>query len=184
MPMISYGSEISNNLSLSLGSWMENYNNSQMNREGEMKKLEFNPYISVSYHKSLKNEFSFVPEIGYVFQRENEGIKKNILYLRSDFTYHISQSFFARLGTSFITTMLSSNGGEKELQNGDSTEIYYLPNETSYAYNQTLDIGLEYKGDDLNMRFTTYLFSLDDPQRQSINISLSLDFYLGKKENR
>ncbi len=167
---------------LQLGTWLENYGQVQANRSGETNGFEITPYLSLGLEYDLQNKMSLLPEIGYVFQRTDEAITKNQFLIRGDFAYQAHPNLRLRLGSSLIITSFAGDGGEDTLRNGNSTEVYYIPEERKNTYNQTLDFGVEYLQDRMSIKLQNYIFAWNEEEERMTTYSLSLNYFVPIEE--
>lgn len=160
-------------LNLQFGTWLENYQQIQGTRAGAKNGFEFVPYLALGSDYHWKQKFMLSPEIGYVLQRNSEAIRKNQFFIRGDLSYLPQDWLKLKIGTSLMVLMISGDGGEDTLPNGDSTETYYIPDERRTALNQTLDFGIEASKDDYAGRLQTYIYAWNESEERMITYTLS-----------
>ncbi len=178
-----FGLQSFKDLHLSIGTWLENYGQVQINNSGDTNDdFEINPYLTAGLEYELKPQFSLLPEVGWVIQRTENDISKNIFFLRGDFIYSPWEFLRLRLGTSFVMTSISASGGEDTLRNGSGTEVYYIPAERRTATNQTLDLGVEYIKDNMGVKLQNYIFAWNESSERMITYSLSFNYYIPMKD--
>lgn len=169
-------------LDIGLGTWLENYGQTQATRDGETNGFEFNPYLSLATQYNLYKGSILIPEAGYIFQRTSESISRNQFFLRADIAYPLNKYLRVRVGSSFMVLMTSGEGGEDTLDNGDSTETYYIPEERKTAYNQTLDLALEALVDKMSYKLQGYIYSFNEEDDRMYSLSLSINYMIPFRE--
>ncbi|MDH5414087.1 MAG: hypothetical protein OEW87_08115 [Flavobacteriaceae bacterium] len=162
---------------LQVGTWQENYQQVQATNSGDTNGLGLDPYISLALSYPLSTINGVSPELGWVLPRRSDKITKNIFFLRSDYYYLPYRFLKLRLGLSLMINSSSSDGGEESLPNGDSTEVYFLPEERRNSYNQTIDLGVEYIKDQFSLKLQSYIFRWRNEQKRMISHTLSFNYY-------
>ncbi len=170
------------NLNFQFGSWLENYQQVQSTQSGSKNGFEFNPYLALGLDYKLRPSIYLTPEIGYIFQRTSEDIRKNQFFIRTDLSYLANDWLKLKLGTSLMILVISGDGGEDTLPNGNSTETYYIPEERRTAYNQTLDFGAEFFKDNMSARVQSYLYAWNESEERMITYSLSFNYNIKIKD--
>jgi hypothetical protein len=169
-------------LNFQFGTWLENYAQVRSNTNDDTNGFELIPYISTSLNIRLPYELSAIPELGWVIQRTEDEISKNIFFLRSDIAYETNDWLKIKLGTSFIITSISAEGGEDTLNNGDYTETYYFPEERSNAFNQTLDIGVEFFNKEHGVNLQALIYAWNESEQRMYTLTASYIYKLDFKE--
>lgn len=169
-------------LNFQFGTWLENYDQVRASASDETNGFELIPYISTSLNIRLPHDLSLIPELGWVIQRTEEEVSKNIFFLRSDIAYDVNDWIKLKLGTSFVITSISGNGGEETLNNGNSTETYYIPEERSNAYNQTFDLGVEFFKKEHGLNLQSLIYAWNESEQRMYTITLSYIYKLDFKE--
>ena len=160
-------------INLQVGNWMENYGQVRASSNDSTNGFEFIPYIAAGLDIEFNSTYSFHPETGWVFQRTVDSISKNIFFFRADVSYLAVDYLKLKLGSSFVITSISGEGGEDKLNNGDSTETYYIPEERSNALNQTLDLGIEIFDEVHGARFNTMIYAWNEDEERMYTYTLS-----------
>ena len=145
-----------------LGTWLERYSQLQSTRNGEKNGFELTPFISAGVLYEVSPNWKFRPEFLYVIRQSTDQIDKDIFSLQFDFTYKFSKKWSAILGSSLIIKSISAEGGEEEINNGNTTESFYLPSERRTSYIQTLDLGIEWREKNYGIKFQSYIYRLDE----------------------
>ncbi|MFT6631022.1 MAG: hypothetical protein ACJAS4_000968 [Bacteriovoracaceae bacterium] len=177
-----FGLKSFDKLNLQIGTWMENYQQVQGTQDGDKNGFQFAPYIGVGLEYKLKPQYLLTPEIGYIIQRTSDEIKKNQFFLRADFAYLPNDWLRLKVGSSLMILMISGDGGEDTLPNGNSTETYYIPEERRTAYNQTLDFGLEVFNDNMSARFQSFIYAWNESEERLISYALSYNYFIPIKD--
>lgn len=159
-----------------VGTWMENLAQTRSTREDAKTGVSLTPYIAFSSEYELSAEHLLAPELGYVIQQNENNIAKDIFFLRTDYIYQVQDWLALRFGMSLVVINQSGTGGEDTLNNGNTTDTYYIPSQSSRSYNQTLDIGVEIQHQDLSMIGHIYTFKPFDSERRSYTFSVGLNY--------
>jgi hypothetical protein len=165
------------------GNYSENDYGVQNSKTGSISTFSYAPYLAMGANFYLNQNINLVPEVGYVLQRnaESSAIKKDTFWLKSDFSFHLSEQLKLRLGTSIIMNSISGNGGEEELNNGNSKEEYYIPSDRRTAINQTVDLGIEYfLSETLSLKYTTIHYSFFNTYKEQISTLVCVSYYWKK----
>jgi hypothetical protein len=180
--VFAFGLESFDKVNLQLGTWMENYQQVQGTQSGDKNGFEFTPYIGLGLEYKIKPQYLFIPEVGYIIQRTSEEVKKNQFFIRADFAYLPTDWLRLKAGTSLMILMVSGDGGEDTLPNGNSTEVYYIPEERRTAYNQTLDFGVEIFKDNMSARFQSFVYAWNESDERLISYALSYNYLIPIKD--
>ena len=165
-------------LNLQFGNWLENYDQVQASRSGSKNGFEFAPFIAVGSDYRLNSKLQLDPEIGWVIQRTEEDIRKNYFFFRGDLTYTPLPKWHFKIGSSLILHMISADGGEEKLDNGDSEETYYIPSERKTSWVQTLDLATEYQIEDHALRFQSFIYAWSKSEQRAYSLALSFIYRL------
>lgn len=169
-------------LNLQLGTWLENYGQVRDSRSDDENGFELNPYFGIGLEYHLPYNLSLAPELGYVLQRTEGEISKNQFLSRLDLIYLVHEKIKLRFGTSYMITSISGDGGEDTLNNGDSTEVYYIPEARRNSFDQTIDLGIEFIFEDIHLRAQAHFFELLDEEQRMRNYNLSINYQIPKSE--
>jgi hypothetical protein len=161
-----------------MGTWLENLGQTRSSTSGATNGFEIIPYIGVGLEYNIAPQFLFSPEIGWVIQRTEDEVSKNIFFLRGDFSYQVKKWLKLKLGSTFIMQTYSGDGGEDTLPNGDSQEVYFIPEERRTAYNQTLDIGVEFIKKNKSIRLQNYIYAWNQDEERMTSYSLSFNYFI------
>jgi len=169
-------------LQIQIGTWLENYAQVQTTPEGDVNDgFAFTPLISAGLTYKYKPQIQIIPEVGWVFQRTQENVSKNIFLFRNDFAYVPKDWFKLRAGSSLIITSISGDGGEETLNNGTTTESYFIPEQRRNAFNQTLDFGIEFLHKNASLRFQTYFYAWNDSDERMYTHAMSFNYFIPVK---
>lgn len=170
-------------MQIHFGSWFDSPGQVRDSRAGEVTGFELNPYVNLGLPYKIKEQLLFTPEVGYIFERNEDHIAKNQFWLRFDFSYLVSENFKFSVGSSFMTLRLNSDGSEKVLRNGNSTETYFRPSEASTAFNQTLDFGIEYNiTQKWGVKLQSFIYSWPLNEKRTTSFTLGLIYNFSLKE--
>ena len=147
---------------IQLGTWLERYSQLQSTRNGEKNGFELTPFVSAGLLYNMSPKWKFRPEALYVIRQSSDQIDKDIFCFQLDFTYKFTQKWSFILGSSLLVQSISSNGGEEKINNGNTTDSFYLPNERRTSYIQTLDLGFEWREKNYGAKFQSYIYRLDE----------------------
>lgn len=147
---------------IQLGTWLERFSQLQSTRNGEKNGFELTPFISAGFVYNMSPKWKFRPEALYVIRQSSDQIDKDIFSFQLDFTYSFTKEWSFILGSSLLVQNISSDGGEEKINNGNTTETFYLPNERRTSYIQTLDLGFEWREKNYGAKFQSYIYRLDE----------------------
>lgn len=164
------------NIQLHIGNWLEYPGQIRNSRQGSTNGFEFSPYIASSLEYNLPNSFQIIPELGHIIQRTNDKITKNQFFIRADLAYAIFDYLKFRLGSSFMILNLSSDGSEIELNNENTTQTYFRPNESHTIFNQTLDFGIEYLVKQHSLKLQSYTYAWNENEQRLTSFSLAYTY--------
>lgn len=181
-PAHSFGLKSFDKVNFQLGTWLENYDQLQGSQKGDSNSFEFAPYFGLGLEYQIKPQYLVIPEVGYIIQRTSEEVSKNQFFFRADFAFLPNDWLRLKLGTSLMVLMISGDGGEDTLPNGNSTETYYIPSERRTAYNQTLDFGVEFFKDNMSARLQSFLYAWNESQERMISYGISFNYLIPIKD--
>lgn len=167
---------------LQVGNWLENFAQVRGTRSDETNGFEFAPFISAASAYKLNERHLLIPELGWVIQRTENDIRKNQFFARLDYAFALKPWLRLRAGSSFMILMQSADGGEDVLNNGNTTETYFIPPERRNTYNQTLDLGVEFIQKELSARFQTYNYAPLNEDQRLTTLSFSLNYNFPTKD--
>ena len=164
------------NLQIHVGNWLEYPGQIRKTQNGDTNGFELAPYFATSFEYNVREHLQLIPELGYILQRSSENIDKNQFFARIDMAYFYRDFLRIRVGSSFMILNISSDGGEKELPNGPSTETYYRPSESQNAFNQTLDFGIEYIFDKKSIKLQSYTYAWNIAEERLTSFSMAFTY--------
>ena len=168
--------------SFQAGTWLENLGQVRANRDDDTNGFGITPFIGASSAYNINSQHQIIPELGYVIQQSSHKVTKNLFFFRTDYAYSAYEWLKLRAGSSFMILRQSGSGGEDTLNNGNTTETYFIPEEGRNTYNQTLDLGVEFVQKEISTRLQLYTYSPFDEQRRSYTFSLSLSYTVSLEE--
>lgn len=131
-------------------------------------------------HWTLYQDLSFSPELGLGFPRKgrDEHIKKYEFYLLLPLSYQVSE-FQLNFGPGFYFTHLTSQGGTQTLQNGNSTEEFFLPSGKTTARNLILTTGIDWKFlPEVFVKTQMFVFNAETSQNRAFSYLVGLTYNL------
>lgn len=188
---------------LGVGNYTEFVGDIQVNTEADTNKFDFVPYLNTNLELRLYKSFSWRPELAMTLPKseESDAIKTTVYMIRSDFAYSLS-AFKFLIGPGYFVTKISGDGGTMQLNNGtNGNQTFYLPSETSYASNYTLDIGVEVRfdanksksnkrkrknikintTDSIGFKAQAHVFSLLNSEKRQWAYTISLNYFFSSK---
>ncbi len=167
-----------------LGTHTEFFNSVQSDGKGGLRKFEFAPTLGAGLSIPLNSQvWRFLPEFNWVLPQKAETTKiiKNLFMFRADFGYDPLDWLRLRAGTSIMLRNIHGRGGSVQGNNGNEVSTFYYPDENRSAFNNTFDLGLEFKPDEKwAIRLQTYLYSLFEGDRRQISYTLFGTYYWEK----
>lgn len=167
---------------LSLGNLCEYIGKIQTDESGGTNVCNFNPYIAGSYDYILNKRWALSPEIGFSIPQSgrDENINKMSFTLLANAKYKFEMAhFFA--GAGFFITRISGAGGTQELNNGNGTVSFPMPETTTYARNFIVNLGL---GADFNREWSadlhTYIFNLIKTEDRAFSVAINGTYHFGE----
>jgi len=170
------------NLYLNFGTWQEYYMQAQASQNGELNSFEFTPYFSFGMDYELTSKHLLLSEVGYVIRQNLDAVTKDHFFWRFDYAYQALQWLRLRAGTSFMWVTYNGDGSEKSFPNGNSTEVYYAPNERKNTFNQTLDFGVELMKDQFSLRLGSYIYAANEQDERLTSFSASVNYIMDLKD--
>jgi len=168
--------------SLSVGNLCEYIGKIQTDENGATNSCEFNPYLSASMEVPLTNQFFVSPEAGFSFPKKgrDENISKMSLFLLANTKY--KWNFFYLIGgAGFYFTRISAGGGTEELNNGNSTSAFPLPEGAVYSRNFILNAGLGFDfAKNVSADLHTYIFNLLKSEDRAFSILVNGTYHFGE----
>lgn len=165
---------------LGAGTLTHNFLHSQTDKTGKTNKFDFFPIVlaGATWSSPLQG-ISFSPGIGYAkMLKSKDNTKKSEIVLQ----YHLSQRIFNgvqfRYGFSTYITKVSGDGGTVQLNNGNSTSTFYVPEKTSTSYTGSLDLGAEaFMLQNISMRLQFSILRFLSSDKRKVTHLLSANYY-------
>ncbi len=173
-----WGTKNIESLNLQLGNWLESYQELQATEDGSKNGFELRPFIGLGLDYKINHHFKLHPELNYVIQETEQDISYNIFVARLDASYLITSSWRFKFGSAIAMHMLSADGGDDTLPNGNSEEVYYIPSERRTSYVQTIDLGIDYLAKPYIIRFESLIYHLRKSEKRSFTYTLSFLYQL------
>ncbi len=171
-----------NDVGLTLGNLTDFVGNVQVDENGKKNYYEFKPYMSFFIRHDFNEEFSIIPDIGltYPMSGASPNTKKTIYMMRVDLGYRF-YDFMAKLGTALFVTQIKGAGGTEQLNNGSSSDEFYLPAESHSAHNYTINLGLEYFIiPQLSVKSELFAYSMFENISRQFSYAVALTYHFGE----
>ena len=152
----------------------------QKDVSGSKNTFSLDPMIGVNtaFNSGFYDQL-FMPEVAIAFNgSETEGYSKYTYLFLADFGYVINSQFIIRYGLGSVITHITGDWGTMTLNNGSSTSEYYLPDQSAFSWNTTVNLGVQALLDkEFSFRFETFLFSPFNNESRKMSYALSLLYY-------
>ncbi len=171
----------SRDLNVSLGNLCEYVGKIQTNNSGDTNTCSFLPTLSGSYDLFLTNEFAFSPQLGATLPKSgrDENIKRMTFFGLLNMKYKTSYLTFIT-GAGVYVTRIWGPGGEAELNNGNSTDSFPLPEEAVYAKNFIVNLGASYNfNEKWSAEIYTYIFNALESEERALSIGATATYHFG-----
>lgn len=157
----------------------EFYNNIQTNPSGGLRQFETAPTLGLGAVGGFESGLKLLPEVNWVlpFSNADKKILRNLFMLRGDLAYDPVNWFRIRAGTSLMWLNQHGSGGSAKINNGNSTSIFYYPDENRSSLNNTLDFGGELLLENFSVRLQSYVYSAFREERRLFSYTLFLSYY-------
>lgn len=169
-------------ITLSLGNLCEYVGQIQTNTSGATNVCNFNPYLASSYDYTYNPQFILSPEIGLSLPKSgrDESISKMSISLLANAKYKFS-NYHLLGGAGLFISRVSGSGGEQLLNNGDSTTSFPMPEETVYARNFIINLGVGMDFDkDWSADLHTYVFNIITSEDRAFSIAINGTYHFGE----
>ncbi len=169
-----------NGLWIGAGTVTHNFLSAQTGKTDGKKTIDLYPTVLIGgLLPGFFSGISLAPGIGYAKSlNSKDKTSKNEIILQ----YHLAQNIFngvqIRYGFSTFITKISGDGGTTELNNGNSTSTFYVPENSSTSYTSSLDLGGEafmLHSTSLRLQFSITKF-LSSEQRKVSNL-VTVNYY-------
>jgi len=152
----------------------------QLDASGKTNSFEFNPTLLAALEIGVWDKIKFYPEAGFIIPRscEFDYISVFTYFLLSNFGYVLGD-FRLLCGAGYVFTRISSDGGQKAMNNGNGTDYFYLPSETSTSYNFVESLGVEYflYQLDFSIKAQGEIYNLADSEKRAYSYMISLHYH-------
>jgi hypothetical protein len=110
------------------------------------------PGVSLGPHFDLGSDWSFSPELGYIYNqvetKDRYGGKPKVetFYLLYDLSYSLgySRNYSVRGGLGTFIKRIKGPGGTVTVPNGSGTSTAYRPGDTQTSYSGSINLGFEW----------------------------------------
>lgn len=164
-----------------LGTHTEFFNNVQDDASGGVRKFDTKaPTLGIGAVVPFGfYDLHFLPEFNWVLPRSagSSRIIKNLFMFRGDVAYDPWEWLRLRAGTSIMWLNQHGRGGKAEMDNGNSTSTFYYPDENRSSFNNTLDLGAEFRYKEWALRLQSYIYSVFVEERRQVSYTLFISYY-------
>ena len=167
---------------LSLGNLCEFIGTYQTNDEGKKNGCTFLPSLAASVDSYLTNDLIFMPQIGFTIPKSglDEKVKRMTIFALINMKFKTNYINLIG-GAGFYVTRIWGPGGDLELNNGNSTDSFPLPNDAVYSRNLIINLGL---GLDFNKQWSgelyTYVFNAFESLERAYSLGLTVSYHFGE----
>jgi hypothetical protein len=150
----------------------------QVDDQGGTEKFDIALMFAGLAHFPINEEFSFSPELGLGLPSKgrDENIKKYQFYLLLPASYSAGQFLF-HFGPGFYFSHLTSDGGTEVLQNGNTTEAFFLPSGATTARNFILTAGADWMFyPDFLIKTQLFVFNAEASENRAYSYLLGLTY--------
>ena len=155
----------------------------QVDDEGNTSSYALDPFIGYQYDMgAFWWNHQFQPEAGIVYHQVDvsEEYNKFSLYLLYDFSWPLTSSFKVLYGLGNFVTWIVGGGGTVVKNNGLSTYTFYKPDGSSFSFNTSTNLGLEFQATDkLSLLGKALMFDLLHTKKRTFRYLVSLKYSLG-----
>lgn len=154
----------------------------QTDDSGSTNVCSFNPYFAGQIDYPLTDRFLVSPELGLSIPKSgrDKNIKKMSLFALANAKYKFSPMHLIAGGGLFFTR-IAGKGGTQELNNGNSTVSFPMPESTVYTRNFILNLGF---GIDFSPSWSadlhTYIFNALTSEDRAFSIALNGTYHFGE----
>lgn len=160
----------------------------QVDDQGEKNTLQPDLFLSfeASWQLDLIHQgLSWSPLLGVGLpgSGRDENIKRWQYFINLPLRFSWTPKLHTHIGPGLFMTRLSSDGGTAELDNGTSTDSFFLPEESSTTQNLTWSLGGRWKfRPKLSLGLDMIVFNLTESISRTYSASLSMHYSFGEKE--
>ncbi len=142
--------------------------------------FDFHPYFAGGLEYTLPEDWFITVEGGLTVPETtaDEALTLYTLFLRSDFAYRVLGGRLKLLiGSSIMMMIMKGNGGTTTLGNAGSSTTFYRPELTQTTYNNTFDLGAEYRfNQEWGARAQLIAYSIFDSEKTQYSYTLSINY--------
>ena len=164
--------------SFNFGTYVPYFLKSQNNKEASTTKIALNPFISFDYHLFTMWSQKFTPEAGFVYHLDaKDTTTHQTIFLLYNFEYNWSTNINLTYGFGTFLNRVSGDGSAVTLNNGNTTKVFYTPNELQTSYTSSLNFGFKYNvSSTWLVRFDTQVMRFASSTRRNFGYLLSLGY--------
>lgn len=167
---------------ISLGNLCEFIGKMQTDDNGATNSCSFNPYFATSLDIPVTSSLFFSPELGLTLPKKgrDENISKISFFALANTKTKVEFVHFIA-GVGFYFTRISANGGTEELNNGNTTSSFPLPDGAVISRNFIVNAGLGIDfSKDLSADVHTYVFNLVSSQERAFSVLINGTYHFGE----
>lgn len=167
---------------VSIGNLCEYVGKIQTDDEGSKNVCSFNPYFAGSVDFEVTPQFLLSPEAGFSVPKSgrDENISKMSLFALANAKYKFSEFHFIG-GLGLFFTRISGKGGTQELNNGNSSVSFPMPDTSVYTRNFILNLGLGADfGKEWSVDLHTYVFNALTSEDRAFSLALNGTYHFGE----
>ena len=154
----------------------------QIDDDGNTSSFALDPFIG--YQVSMGPfwfNHKFQPELGFVYHQVDvkEEYSKFSSYLLYDFSWPIFSSFKVLYGLGNFITWMYGSGGAVVRNNGGSYSTFYKPQGSSFSFNTSTNLGLEFEASSkFSVLGKALIFDIINTKKRTFRYLVSLKYNL------
>lgn len=167
---------------ISLGNICEYVGKIQTDDSGSKNICSFKPFVSAELNAEINKYWLISPEAGLSFPQSgrDENIKKMSLFVLMNSLYRFN-SFYILGGAGLYLNRISATGGFQELNNGNSSVSFPMPDSTVYTRNFILDLGLgTFFSREISAEIKTYVFNALTSEDRAFSVVFNGTYHFGE----
>lgn len=167
---------------VSVGNLCEYVKKIQVDENGSQNACSFNPFVSASLNIPVSERLWVAPEFGLSLPRK--GRDENISKI--SFAGLINgkvkwDRYHLVAGAGLFFTRISADGGDEELNNGNTTSSFPLPEGAVYTRNFIVNAGVGYDfTPTLSADLQTYIFNLLEKNERAVSVLINGTWHFGE----
>lgn len=169
-------------VTISIGNLCEYVGKIQINDSGKTNFCSFKPYLASSFDYPINEQLILSPEIGFSFPQKgrDKNITKMSFFALANVKYKLSL-FHIVGGVGFFVSSVSGKGGTQDLNNGNTSAAYPMPDDTAFARNFIVNLGFGVNfNKDWSADLHTYAFNLLKSEDRAFSIAINGTYHFGE----